>query len=71
MYAENRKESGNTGLTIRNDTHKYMRFSDGTEQFYKLNTNELETSDLLQSTLSDTDEIIKNELISKMTALKN
>jgi len=71
VYAENRKESGNTDLTIRNDTHKYMRFSDGTEQFYKLNTNELETSDLLQSTLSDTDEIIKNELISKMTALKN
>lgn len=69
-YAEARKESGNDDITIRNSTHKYMLFDDGSESFYKLNTGELEETNLLLSTLSGSDEIIKNELTGKLTELK-
>lgn len=73
VYAENRQTSGNFDTAIRNSTHKYMLFYDGTEGFYELNNGELEITNLLSAAnlpLSSTDEITKTELIDKMTEIK-
>lgn len=70
-YAEGRKDTGNYDLTIRNETHKYMLFDDGTEGFYKLNIGDLETTNLLDASLSNSDENIKNELTSKLNEIRN
>ena len=69
-YAENRQDSGDSDITIRNTTHKYLLFDDGSEKFYELNTGELEDTDLLLSSLSSENEAIKTKLINKMAELK-
>jgi arylsulfatase A-like enzyme len=69
-YAENRQDSGDSDVTIRNTTHKYLLFDDGSEKFYELNTGELEDTDLLLSSLSSENEAIKTKLINKMAELK-
>ncbi|MDC1162375.1 sulfatase-like hydrolase/transferase [Tenacibaculum sp.] len=59
--------------TIRNKTHKYIRFTDGSESFYNLSLNPLEDIDLLdgsQGGLSSEDDAIKNELITAIINIK-
>ncbi|MFD2726042.1 sulfatase-like hydrolase/transferase [Hyunsoonleella rubra] len=61
-------------LTIRNNTHKYIVFDNGSEALYNLGSNPLENPNLLnpnQLPLNDTDESIKNELASKLTEIRN
>ncbi|MBT8317478.1 MAG: sulfatase-like hydrolase/transferase, partial [Lutibacter sp.] len=67
-YAENYLNA-----TIRNSTHKYILFSDGSEKLYNLIEDPLETKNLVQQSnlpLSDSNEIIKNELIGKLQEIK-
>ncbi|WP_010182099.1 sulfatase-like hydrolase/transferase [Aquimarina agarilytica] len=60
-----------TDKTIRNTSHKYIQFADGSEALYDLSTNPLEKPNLLspnQLPLNETNSKIKDELI---TALNN
>ena len=63
----------NNDVTIRNQTHKYVYFNDGTEALYDLNANPLENPNLLnvnQLPLSATDSAIKNELAVKLLNIR-
>lgn len=60
--------------TIRNQTHKYIYFKDGSEALYNLQKNPLEFPNLLspsQLPLSVSDNNIKNELISELDKIRN
>ncbi len=60
-----------TDKTIRNTSHKYIQFADGSEALYDLSTNPLEKPNLLspnQLPLNEANSKIKDELI---TALNN
>lgn len=64
----------NNDMTIRNKTHKYIRFDNDSEALYNLINDPLEETNLLsinQLPLSDTDEIVKNELSSKLAEMQN
>ena len=63
----------NNDVTIRNQTHKYVYFNDGTEALYDLKANPLENPNLLnvnQLPLSATDSAIKNELAVKLLNIR-
>lgn len=74
VYAE--RENDNTGgmeYAIRNTTHKYIKFSDGTEALYNLIDNPLENPNLLsdnQLPLSSANNLIKEELVNKLTEIR-
>ena len=66
-------EIGNENYTIRNSTHKYIRFEDGSESLYNLSVNEFENPNLLnpnQLPLSENNTLIKNKLISKLEEIR-
>ncbi len=68
IYAENED------IAIRNTGHKYIRFNDGSEAFYDLGNDPLETLNLLntnQLPLSTANEAIKTELVSELNRLRN
>lgn len=72
-YTEISEKNGTVNYTIRNATHKYIQFSDGTEALYNLSVNPLENPNLLstgQLPLSSSDAVIKEELITKANNLK-
>ncbi|MFK5974076.1 MAG: sulfatase-like hydrolase/transferase [Flavobacteriaceae bacterium] len=73
VYAEIGKSSGGSDYTIRNQTHKYIKFDTGTEALYNLSQNPLESPNLLhanQLPLSDANEAIKNELLTKLAEIR-
>lgn len=60
-------------VTIRNNTHKYMLFDDGSEAFYNLEEDSFETINLLNKTrlpLSNTNEEIKALLVEKLKEIR-
>jgi len=60
-------------VTIRNNTHKYMLFNDGSEAFYNLEEDSFETINLLNKNrlpLSNSDEEIKTQLIEKLKEIR-
>ena len=64
----------NEDFTIRNTTHKYIYFGDGSEALYNLSDNPLENPNLLnanQLPLSNTDSMIKIELATKLSEIRN
>lgn len=66
-------EASNLDYTIRNNTHKYIHFEDGTEKFYNLSTDPLEIINLMhpnQLPLNNSNELIKNELILKLNEIR-
>ena len=66
-------EASNLDYTIRNNTHKYIHFEDGTEKFYNLSTDPLESINLMHPTqlpLNNSDELIKDELILKLNEIR-
>ncbi|GAA3608173.1 sulfatase-like hydrolase/transferase [Flavivirga amylovorans] len=68
VYAENED------ITIRNSTHKYIYFDDGSEALYNLNSNPLENPNLLnanQLPLSDSNSAIKDELTTELAKIRN
>ena len=74
IYTEIGNDTGGTDYTIRNATHKYMSFDNGTERFYNLTNNPLENPNLLnanQLPLSASDTTIKDELITELNNIRN
>lgn len=72
-YSEQGHTLGESDYTIRNNTHKYIRFADGSEALYNLSLNPLESPNLLHSNqlpLSSPDALIKDELITKLDEIK-
>jgi arylsulfatase A-like enzyme len=73
-YTEVGNNAGGSDYTIRNATHKYMLFDNGTERFYNLNTNPLENPNLLnahQLPLSVVDSTMKDELVAQLNSIRN
>ncbi|WP_299554450.1 sulfatase-like hydrolase/transferase [Seonamhaeicola sp.] len=74
VYTEVGNTDGTSDVTIRNATHKYMLFGDGSEALYGLSDNPLETPNLLhpnQLPLSTSNSDMKDALVSKLNALLN
>ncbi len=73
IYAEIGNESGNSDYTLRNDTHKYIRFSDGSEKLFNLSIDPLESVNLLhvnQLPLSSSDSLMKVNLIDNLIKIR-
>ena len=73
IYSEIGKETGGSDYTIRNISHKYIKFDNGNEGLYNLNSTFIEGTNLLntnQLPLSSSDEAIKNELILKLSEIR-
>ena len=67
-------ELGNNEYAIRNSTHKYIHFEDGTEALFNLSVNEFERPNLLmqnQLPLSSNDSQNKDALINKLNQIRN
>ena len=74
IYSEvGNNSNSNTDYTIRNNTHKYIRFDDGTEALYNLSINEFENPNLMAPSrlpLSTSDSIIKAELEAEVVRIR-
>lgn len=69
LYSETGENLNFLNKTIRNNTHKYILFEDGSESLFDLSEEPLETKDLLRSNnlpLSEQNSAIKNELVQKL-----
>lgn len=74
IYTDGDDDNGLLNTTIRNETHKYILFGDGSEALYNLVSNPLENTNLLssnQAPLSEEDRSIKDDLISKLNAISD
>ncbi len=73
-YSEVETNTGLDDITIRNTTHKYILFANGSEALYNISNDLFETNNLLNSNqlpLSVADENQLNELKQAITNLKN
>ena len=67
-------ELGNNEYAIRNSTHKYIHFEDGSEALFNLSINEFERPNLLmqsQLPLSSNDSKNMDELVTKLNQIRN
>lgn len=74
IYSEAGENFNTSDVTIRNLSHKYFLFRDGSEALYNLNNDPLETTNLLKENrlpLNTENQIIYNELVKKLTEIKN
>jgi len=73
VYAERKNDNtGGIDLAVRNATHKYIKFGNGSEALYNLIDNPLENPNLLsdnQLPLSTENSAIKDELVAKLTEI--
>ncbi len=69
-YTELGVGSDGTEYTIRNSTHKYLQFSDGTEALYNLVDDPLEAVNLLDPALSDSDTSVRDELLAALADIR-
>ncbi len=70
-YTEIGKDIGDDDLTIRNESHKYIKFTDGSEALYNLNDDFFEINNLLDATLSAEDQQELDNLKQTLNDLKN
>ncbi|OUS01533.1 sulfatase [Flavobacteriales bacterium 33_180_T64] len=73
VYAEIGNDAGGSNYTIRNSTHKYIYFDDGTEALYDLSINPFENPNLLspiQLPLSPENSLIKDELTMRLNEIR-
>ncbi len=73
VYAELGTPSGGADYTIRNQTHKYIKFDDGSEALFDLSANPFESPNLLhpsQLPLNTADEAMKNQLSARATLIR-
>ncbi|MBA6156999.1 sulfatase-like hydrolase/transferase [Tenacibaculum sp. S7007] len=70
-YTEIGKDIGDDDVTIRNESHKYIKFTDGSEALYNLNDDFFEVNNLLDSTLSAEDQQELDNLKQTLNDLKN
>lgn len=74
VYSEIGNDSGGSDYTIRNSTHKYILFEDGTEALFDLSSNFFERPNLLsenQLPLSSSNSTIMQELVSKVAEIRS
>lgn len=74
LFTEVLNDQDTQDVTIRNATHKYILFGDGTEALFNLSQNPLENPNLMQANqlpLSDSDNAIKNTLVSELNKIIN
>jgi len=72
VFSQKGEDSGDSDFAIRNATHKYILFDDGSEALYNLSQNPLEFPNLMsqiQLPLSAADEAIKNELTAELSSI--
>ncbi|MBL4707022.1 MAG: sulfatase-like hydrolase/transferase [Flavobacteriales bacterium] len=72
-YSEIGYTATTSDYTIRNSTHKYIRFQDGTEALFDLSANPLEQPNLLgpiQPMLSNADSLVLDELKKKVIEIR-
>jgi len=69
IYTEIGDDSGISDSAIRNTTHKYILFEDGTESLFNLYEDPFENINLLIQPLSVSDMNIYNELKSKLNSI--
>jgi arylsulfatase A-like enzyme len=73
VYSEIGKRTGGSDYTIRNATHKYIKFDHGNEALYNLSKNPFENPNLLSSSqlpLNALNSAIKEELVSKLVEIR-
>lgn len=70
-YTEIGKETGDADVTIRNTTHKYIRFTDGSEALYNLNEDFFEVNNLLELSLNEENQQQLDNLKETLNNLKN
>lgn len=73
IYAEQGNGSGGSDYTIRNQTHKYIKFDDGSEALFNLSDNPFEAPNLLhpsQLPLNSADQLAKDELTARVTLIR-
>ena len=66
-------EIGRNNYTIRNQTHKYIHFENGSEALYNLSINEFENPNLLstnQLPLSSNDNLNKTKLLNELNTIR-
>lgn len=74
IYTEIGNDSSESDVTIRNLTHKYILFSDGSEALYDLSVDPLENTNFLdtnQLPLSETNSIEKEKLVAELEIIRN
>lgn len=70
VFSELEDESGNVDYAIRNETFKYIDFSKGEDALYNLIEDPLETVNLLNTALSDTENSNKLALQAEIIRIK-
>ncbi|WP_299157848.1 sulfatase-like hydrolase/transferase [uncultured Tenacibaculum sp.] len=73
-FIEDGNDDGSVDFSIRNTTHKYMLFENGSEALFNLTNDPLEATNLMSASqlpLSASDSTIKDELSSKLTEIRN
>lgn len=73
VYTEIGNDEGTSDYTIRNTTHKYILFSDGSEALFNLSIDPLENTNLLnanQLPLSATDSAEKEKLLAELDIIR-
>lgn len=69
-YSEIKTDTGGSNFTMRNATHKYIYFDNGSEALYNLIEDPLEETNLLTSSLTAEDTLIKEELLAELSSLR-
>ena len=73
VYTEIEQDSGNSDYTVRNETHKYIRFDNGDEALYDLISDPLEVTNLLGANelpLSNADAMQYDNLTAEVTVIR-
>lgn len=73
VYTEIGNDEGTSDYTIRNTTHKYILFSDGSEALFNLSIDPLEDTNLLnanQLPLSEADSAKKEKLLAELDTIR-
>jgi len=74
IFIEDGNDDGTIDFAIRNASHKYILFENGTEALFNLNSDPLESVNLLSASqlpLSSSDSNIKIELTNKLAEIRN
>jgi arylsulfatase A-like enzyme len=71
IEVENRSNPGTSGWAIRNERYKVISFDSGTQEFYDLIVDSLETNNLLPAGLSEEQQAIKTDLEAEATTIRS
>ncbi|WP_299121265.1 sulfatase-like hydrolase/transferase [uncultured Tenacibaculum sp.] len=73
-FIEDGNDDGTVDYTIRNATHKYILYNDGSEALFNLASDPLENTNFMnanQLPLSAANSAMKDELLAKLTEIRN